>query len=129
MVYALLLAAFAAALVYALVGRVDEYATGVGVVELPGRTNLTAIQAGTVTAVVARPGEPVTPGQILVRFDDSRERAELERLDKELQVQLVRRLSDPSDPAVEQAVIAVRLERELAEARLAAASCGRRRRG
>jgi len=119
-VYLLLVVAFFAAILYSLLGRIDEYATGVAIVELPGRTNVTALEAGTVTSVAVTPGEGVSEGQLLLQLDDGAERAELARLDNELRVQLVRRLRAPSDAAVEQVVIAVRLERDLAAAQLAA---------
>jgi biotin carboxyl carrier protein len=116
--YWVLVFALAAFLVYSLLGRVDEYAAGVAVVEMGGRTDLTALDSGTVAAVAAAPGERVQAGQVLVRFDDARERAELERAEREFALQLVNRLRDPADRNAEQALIALRAQRELARAQL-----------
>src|SRR6185369_10155210 len=112
--YWVLLVALAAFLVYSLVGRVDEYAAGTAVVEMGGRTDLTALEAGTVSAVEAAPEQRVRAGQVLVRFDDARERAELEREEREFTLQLVNHLRDPADRGAEQALISLRAQRELA---------------
>ncbi len=117
--YWLPLLALGGGLLFATFGRVDEYATGVGVVELGGRTNVTAVEAGTATAVRVTAGERVAAGGPLVQLDDSRERTELAALDEEFQLRLVKRLRDPSDTLAEQSLLAVRAERELAAKRLA----------
>jgi membrane fusion protein (multidrug efflux system) len=116
--YWVLLIALAAFLVYSLVGRVDEYAAGIAVVEMGGRTDVTALEAGTVAAVTAAPEERVRTGQVLVRLDDARERAELERAEREFTLQLANRLRDPADRNAEQALIGLRAQRELARAQL-----------
>jgi len=116
--YRLLLAVLTAALLYSIFGRVNEYATGPAVVRTGGRVELTAPEGGTVTRVAVASGETVDPGQVLVTFYDVRELAELERIDKELELQLVDRLRNPADPAAERALIALRAERDLAASRL-----------
>src|SRR5262249_14772774 len=73
--YWVLVAALAAFLLYALLGRVDEYAAGTAVVEMGGRTDLTDLESGTVAAVETAPDARGRAGQVLVRFDDARERA------------------------------------------------------
>jgi membrane fusion protein (multidrug efflux system) len=105
-------------LLYAWLGTIDEYASGIAVVETGGRADLTARTAGTVVAVEVSPGQPVEAGQLLVRFDDARERADLERAEREFNLQLINRLRDPASSAAEQALIGLRAERELARARL-----------
>jgi membrane fusion protein (multidrug efflux system) len=117
--YWVLVAALAAFLIYSLVGKVDEYATGTAVVEMGGRNDLTALESGTVAEVDTAPGRQVRAGQVLVRFDDARERAELERAEREFTLQLVNRLRDPADRNAEQALITLRAQRELAQAQLA----------
>jgi multidrug efflux pump subunit AcrA (membrane-fusion protein) len=112
--YWVLVVALAGFLVYSLIGRVDEYAAGTAVIEMGGRNDLTALEAGTVSAVPAAPDQRVRAGQILVRFDDARERAELERAEREFALQLVNRLRDPGDRGAEQALISLRAQRELA---------------
>jgi len=116
--YWVLVAALAAFLIYSLLGRVDEYAAGTAVVEMGGRTDLTALESGTVGAVETAPEQRVRAGQVLVRFDDARERAELERAEREFALQLVNRLRDPADRNAEQALISLRAQRELARAQL-----------
>jgi multidrug efflux pump subunit AcrA (membrane-fusion protein) len=116
--YWVLVAALAGFLLYAWFGTIDEYASGVAVVETGGRADLTARTAGTVVGVEAAPGQRVEAGQLLVRFDDARERADLDRAEREFNLQLINRLRDPASSAAEQALIGLRAERELARARL-----------
>jgi membrane fusion protein (multidrug efflux system) len=116
--YWVLVATLAAFLIYAWVGTIDEYATGVAVVETGGRADVTTRTAGTVVGVEALPGQRVEAGQLLVRFDDARERADMERTEREFTLQLINRLRDPTSTAAEQALISLRAERELARARL-----------
>jgi membrane fusion protein (multidrug efflux system) len=117
--YRLLLTALVAGLLFSLLARVREYAAGPAVVRLGGRTDLTATSEGTVTQVDVAPGQRVAPGQLLVRFYGAREAAELARLDRELELQLINRLRDPGDTGAERGLLSLRAERELARARLA----------
>ncbi|HEY2739326.1 MAG TPA: HlyD family efflux transporter periplasmic adaptor subunit, partial [Thermoanaerobaculia bacterium] len=116
--YWVLVAALAGFLLYAWLGTIDEYASGVAVVETGGRADLTARNPGTVVGVDVAPGQRVEVGQLLVRFDDNRERADLDRAEREFNLQLINRLRDPSSGAAEQALIGLRAERELARAHL-----------
>jgi multidrug efflux pump subunit AcrA (membrane-fusion protein) len=116
--YWVLVATLAATLVYAWVGTIDEYATGVAVVETGGRADLTTRNPGTVVGIDVSPGQQVAAGQVLVRFDDARERADFERTEREFTLQLINRLRDPTSSAAEQALISLRPERELARAHL-----------
>jgi membrane fusion protein (multidrug efflux system) len=113
-----LLAALAAALLFSAVGEVKEYASGIAVVWMGTRDDITAEAAGTVGAVEVTPGQRVSPGQVLVRLHEAQEAAELARLDQEFDLQLVNRLRDPSDTGAEQALIGLRTQRQLAQARL-----------
>jgi membrane fusion protein (multidrug efflux system) len=116
--YWVLVGALAAFLLYVCLGTIDEYASGVAVVETGGRADLTARSAGTVVGVEAAPGQRVEAGRVLVRFDDARERGELERTEREFNLQLINRLRDPASAAAEQALISLRAQRELARSRL-----------
>jgi multidrug resistance efflux pump len=116
--YWVLVGALAAFLAYVWLGRIDEYAAGVAVVETGGHSDLTARTAGTVTAVEVVPGQTVAAGQVLVRFDDAQQRAELERSQQELTLQLIHRLRDPASAAAEQALISLRAQNEQARAHL-----------
>jgi multidrug resistance efflux pump len=114
--FGLLLAAFIFAVAYSIVGTVDEYARGVGIVRVQGRRELTARLAGTVSSVEVQPGQRVTAGQILARFHG--DEAELDRLAKEFELQLVKVLDDPSDQAARARLVELRAQRELARAQV-----------
>jgi multidrug resistance efflux pump len=89
------------------------------VVQLGGRSDLTATADGTVSQVAVAPGERVEAGRLLVRFYGAREAAELSRIDHEFELQLINRLRDPSDAGAQQALLSLRAERELARSNLA----------
>ncbi|MFL6259189.1 MAG: GAF domain-containing protein [Thermoanaerobaculia bacterium] len=117
--YRLLIFVLVAGLLFTLVARVHDYASGPAVVRMGGRNDLTATSDGTVSQVLAAPGERVEAGHLLVRFYGAREAAELQRIDHELELQLVNRLRDPADAGAQQALISLRAERELARSNLA----------
>lgn len=114
----LLVTLVAAFLVYAMASTVDEHSAGPAVVRLTGRTEVTSSQAGLVTSVEVRPRDHVAAGDVLVRFQSAREDAELARIEREWEMQLVERLRDLSANPPAQALIALRAERDLARARL-----------
>jgi membrane fusion protein (multidrug efflux system) len=114
--FGLLLAAFAFALAYAIVGTVDEYASGIGIVRVQGRRELTARLTGTVSAVEAQPGQRVRSGQVLARFHG--DEAELERLSREYDLQLVKVLDDPTDQAARARLTEIRSAREQARSQV-----------
>lgn len=117
--YRLLVAALVGGLLFCALARIREYASGPAVVRLAGRSDLTATSDGTVSQIAVAPGQRVAAGQMLVRFYGAREAAELARIDRELELQLVNRLRDPSDAGAEQALISLRAQRELARSNLA----------
>lgn len=117
--YRLLLGALAAVLLFAAVAPVREYATGPGVVQLEGRRALTATTSGTASAVLVESGEPVEEGELLVRFYGASELADLERIERAFELELINRLRDPLDVGSERALSNLRAERGLAQARLA----------
>jgi len=114
----LLVVLVAAFLAFASLSTIDEYSTGAAVVRLTGRTEVTASQEGFVRTVEVRPGEHVAAGHVLVRFQSEREAAELARIEREWELQLVERLRDLSAVPPAQALIRLRAERDLARARL-----------
>jgi biotin carboxyl carrier protein len=116
--YWLLLSGLVGALVFSLLFEVHEYASGPAVVWMGGRTDVTATAAGTVRSVEVRAGQPVAAGQVLVRFDQAQEGAELARMEQEFELQLVKRLHDPADAAAEQALISLNAQLQLARARV-----------
>jgi membrane fusion protein (multidrug efflux system) len=117
--YWLMLCALAAALLALVLVRVPEYASGVAVVRAGGRTEVTATAGGTVSSLAVEPQVRVRKGQLLLTLYSAEEAADLKRLERELESKLVQRLQSPSDPAIAQDLVALRSERELAQARLA----------
>ena len=117
--YRLLVTVLVAGLLFTLIFRVREYAEGPAVVQLGGRTDLTATADGTVSQVAAAPGQRVEAGRLLVRFYGAREAAELARIDHEFELQLINRLRDPADAGAQSALLSLRAERELARSNLA----------
>jgi membrane fusion protein (multidrug efflux system) len=115
----LLLIVVAGALVYALVGRVNEYATGPAVVRVEGKIDVTARVQGVVASVEIVPGERVAAGQVLVRFHVVDEAAEADRARREFELMLVKVLGQPSDEIARASLGSLRAAKELAEARLA----------
>jgi membrane fusion protein (multidrug efflux system) len=116
--YWLLIAAFVAGGTYCALGRLYEYASGPAVVWVSGRIHVTATVSGTVSAIDVRPGQRVAAGELLARFHAAPEMAELTRLQREFDLQLVKTLRDPSDEAARQTLTALRTQRDLAAAQL-----------
>ncbi|MCG8458153.1 MAG: HlyD family efflux transporter periplasmic adaptor subunit, partial [Holophagales bacterium] len=114
----MLLAAVVAALIYSLVGTVDEYASGVAVVRAEAGHSLTAPVGGTVSSVDVEPAQSVQAGQVLVRLYGAQESAELARIRRELELSLLERLRSPTDPMSERTLAALRGQLQMAEARL-----------
>lgn len=114
--FGLLVAAFSFALAYSIAGTVDEYASGVGIVRVQGRRELTARLTGTVSAVEAQPGQRVRAGQVLARFHG--DEAELERLSHEYDLQLVKVLDDPTDQGARARLTEIRSAREQARSQV-----------
>ncbi|WP_437621280.1 efflux RND transporter periplasmic adaptor subunit [Sorangium sp. So ce1151] len=116
--YWVLVIAFATAAVYCASVSLHEYASGPAVVWISGRTHVTATVTGTVSAIDVQPGQVVEPGQLLVRFASPVELAELQRIDREFELQLGKSLRDPADQAAREALVALRTQRDVAAARL-----------
>lgn len=117
--YRILVLVFLTGVAFAVLGRVDEYATGPALVRMSGHTEITARSSGTVEEVLVAPGERVFGGQVLVRFYSGAERNEYERVKAEFELHLVRVLRDPFDESARAAAAAIRPQLVLAEARLA----------
>lgn len=115
--YRLLVLLLIAALAYVALVEVGEYAGGPALVRLGGRTEVSAIEGGSVAAVLVRPGEPVRAGQPLVRLHDAEDAAELRRLRHAFEFHLRALLRDPEDPEARRTVASLRAERERTEHR------------
>jgi membrane fusion protein (multidrug efflux system) len=116
--YWLLLALSAIAFVFMAVAQVREFAGGTGVIHSEGRVDVTVRLPGTVDMVSVRPGQRVTAGEQLVRLYAADQSAALDRIDSEIENQLVTLLRDPNDPAARTAIAALRAEREVARAQV-----------
>jgi membrane fusion protein (multidrug efflux system) len=116
--FAVILAVVGTALGFASLASIDEHARGPAVVRASGRTEVTARLSGTVASIAAVPGRVVAAGDLLLRFDDADESAELARAERELELALAQRLRDPADRAVEARLQGLRAARDLAAARL-----------
>lgn len=116
--YKLILVVVVAALAFSLLGSLSEYARGPALVRIPGHREVTAVNSGTVKAVRAVPGRQVMEGAVLVELHGAQEMAELRRLEREIEQQLLARLRDPSDSASARALIALRAQWDLARTRL-----------
>lgn len=110
--FGVLLAAFVFAAIYSVVGTIDEYASGIGIVRVQGRRELTAHLAGTVAEVDVQPGQRVRRGQVLVRMHG--DQAEFDRLSREFDAQLVKVLDAPTDQAARARLAELRSAREAA---------------
>lgn len=115
----LLVSACAVGLLYALVGQVNEYASGPALVRIEGKTNVTAEAAGIVASVEVAPGQRVEIGAPLVRFAVAAEENELVRLQREYDLQLLKLLRDPQDGAARASLTGLGALKEQAESRVA----------
>lgn len=113
-----LIAAAATAAVYLAVAPIHQYAAGPAVVRVEGRSDVTAQEPATVQAVHVRPGQKVRAGELVVELHGEQERADLGRIQREFELQLIKLLADPSDVGAGQALTTLRAERERADARL-----------
>ncbi len=112
--YWLVLGSLAAAVVYAALAQVHEYAEGTAVVRFTGRSDLIAHEAGTIASLEAVRGQKVERGQVLARLHDAEQVGQLKSLETEFESKLVAYLQSPSDPAVKQALGAIRSQRDSA---------------
>jgi membrane fusion protein (multidrug efflux system) len=115
--YHLLLIVVAAAITYGTLGTVTEYASGPAVIRVEGRSPLTAPAASTVAAVAVQPGQRVAAGAVLVTFYLADRVAELERLNREFDLQMIKFLRDPADLTSRSALTTLHADRQLARTR------------
>lgn len=116
--YRLLVAVCVVALAFGIFGSVNDYASGTAIVRMEERLDVTARAAGTVTSVEVSPGQHVAASQVLVRLYSASEAAELRRIENEFELQLVKMLREPGDVAARGALTTLRVQRELAMARI-----------
>jgi pyruvate/2-oxoglutarate dehydrogenase complex dihydrolipoamide acyltransferase (E2) component len=107
-----------AGLIFCAVARIPEYAEGPAVIWVEDRLEVPARTAGTVQSVEVNLGARVQPGDLLMRLYDAEESAELERIERAFELQLINSLRDPLDEEAHGAMTSLRAQREQAEARL-----------
>ena len=116
--YWTLLAMMSIALLFAIFGRVNEYASGHAMVRATDRFDVSALTAGTCAYIEVRPGDRVVAGQVMARFYAGSQAAELEQISRAFDLLLVELLANPSDPSPRHSLAQLRTQRELARSRL-----------
>lgn len=101
-------------LAFVCLAKVNYFGQGHAIVRMENRTTVTSRTQGVVTKVLAEAGQRVAANTTIAVLDDSRERAELARIDKDLDQQLIRWLRDPSDTAAGKLISELRGQREVA---------------
>jgi membrane fusion protein (multidrug efflux system) len=117
--YRLLLAVSTAGVLFLIFGTVDEYASGPGIIRALGQIEVTAKLPGVVSSIDVVPGQRVENGEALVHFDASVEAHELEAVNRQFEIEVVKTLRDPKDQAAKQALSQLKKDRQLASMRLA----------
>jgi biotin carboxyl carrier protein len=112
--YRLVGVAALAGAVFSVAFHVDEWAQGPAVVRVDGRRMITATTAGPVESVEVKPGQRVEANAVLMRLVTIDEAAELERAQREFDLQLVRMLVDPNDGVAKSTLASLRARREAA---------------
>jgi multidrug efflux pump subunit AcrA (membrane-fusion protein) len=112
--YWLVLASLTAAVIFAAIAHVHQYAEGAGVVRFTGRSELVAHETGTIDALDAVPGQRVQRGQILARLHDAEQAGQLATLETEFERELVAYLQAPGDLQVKQTLGEIRSQRDRA---------------
>lgn len=112
--YWLVLGSLAAAVAYAALAHVHQYAEGAAVVQFTGRSELIAHEAGTIASLDAVRGQKVERGQVLARLHHAEQVGQLNTLETEFESKLVAYLQSPADPAVKQALGQIRSARDSA---------------
>lgn len=117
--YYIIVAATVFALGFVCFGQVERYARGPLVIRLDGRTTVTALTDGAISAVDVRPGQAVSPGTVLARLDTREIAGEVMRLRREQDARkraLLRNLDDADNRV---ALLSLSSELELAQRKLA----------
>ena len=106
-------------IIYLALGSAPVYESGPAVLRIGGAAQLVSPTEGTIESVEVLPGQEVTAGQVLVRFRAEREKAHLEMLEGEFELQLLARLRNMSDQSAETELRRLRPELERARSAVA----------
>lgn len=118
--YWLICITFLAAALLTAVVPLHRYVAGPAVLRAAGRIEVPAVEGGTITAIKVTPGHRVEKGQLLIELDSQRQRNELSRVTRELELLQARLLRSPADTEVRAALLGLRAQRELALSQLQA---------
>ena len=110
--YWIVLASMLAAGVYSYFARIHQYSEGPAVVKATGRSEVIAVDGGTVTEIAVSNGELVKAGQVVARLHDTDQATKLRALDAEYERRLVEYLQNPSDRAIGEALGKVVADRD-----------------
>jgi multidrug efflux pump subunit AcrA (membrane-fusion protein) len=116
--YWLVLLSLVGAVSFAAFARVHQYAEGPAIIRFTGRSDVVALEAGTITALDVRRGETVKEGQILARLYDAEQLARVRGLDTEFERKLVQYLQAQADKGAQSQLAAIVSQRETARASL-----------
>jgi membrane fusion protein (multidrug efflux system) len=117
--YWLLVATALLGLVVATVAPLSEYAEGPAIVVSQGARDVFALAPGSVDTVDAQAGSWVKAGDPLVTLGRSSERGDLQQLEREWELQLLKVLRDPVDAPAREALATLQAQKERASTRVA----------
>lgn len=116
--YWFLVLLLAGSVAFIVIARVSTYSEGPALIRSNARTIVTARSAGVVESVEVVPGDKVTPGMVIARFDSTDQQLAVTRLEREFETQLRNHMLDPADSAADNALRTVRNELDTARTAL-----------
>lgn len=114
--YWIVLASLIAAGVFSYFVRIHQYSEGPSIVKATGRSDVIAVDGGTVIEVAVANGDVVKAGQVVARLHDTEQAGRLRGLDAEYERRLVAYLQSPGDRSVGEALGKVVSDRDEAKA-------------
>jgi multidrug efflux pump subunit AcrA (membrane-fusion protein) len=107
-----------AGIAYSAAASVTEFASGPAVVRVDKRLDVTTALGGVVLDVAVHSGDRVKAGQILMRFQTTQETHELARINRDMQLQMLKHLRDPTDESAKATLASLRAAQEQAQVHL-----------
>lgn len=107
-----------AALVYAGLVSVREFAEGPAVVRVKGRFDVMATTGGLVEALLVKAGDRVETGQMLLKLASTAEQQEIQKLEQQFEAGLTRFLAQPNDEATREGLSQLREQQQALAARI-----------
>lgn len=106
--YWVLVTLVVACVVFLVVGEVEQYSSGPALIRVHRRTEIAAQSSGPLLAQYVTAGQHVKTGELLMRLDDTSQRLELLRVQREFNALLRKRMLDPTDDSTTQGLISLR---------------------